>query len=352
MSKSPRHDLVDVHAPRGTPSHPEKRHGHATVLAKFGLIFGFCLIVGSCGLFKGEVTDDANFDLNLDAGGSLPSTSATTPTTLTTLFDYGFVGLPRVNGRTTESSLPPGKPGTLKGVASAEGGAGGGVVRLERIVGDSLVPTDVPIGSDGSFRFTGVPGGRYRIRAWRQPDLALTSPLVFFFDTTKSPATVNLEDGSSLAADGIKVELLAASGVEARISTGPSIPVPGEVAILSVRVGARVLDGDGYLSLSPMVDTPVSIVSSNGWTFQEAGGVTDAEGVAGWYGTCLIEGPTSVTLLVGDQSVTATGPTCRYAAALPSPSLLDPTETPRAPDSPTPFTPDGLPPDRPVLPAQ
>src|SRR5205807_2321830 len=102
--------------------------------------------------------------------------------------DYSDVQLHAVSGRTTSTTVPFG-PGqaTLNGnVSGPDGVEPNAVVHIERLVGSAVGTMDIPTNPDGTWSVPNVLGGRYRVRAWRAPDLALTEPAVFFLGATDS----------------------------------------------------------------------------------------------------------------------------------------------------------------------
>src|SRR5262249_8051564 len=77
-----------------------------------------------------------------------------------------------VPGATT-SSVPVG-PGfaTLSGIAlGPQGPVGGATVHVDRLVGDAVGSVNVAAQADGVWNLPGILGGRYRVRAWRSPDM-------------------------------------------------------------------------------------------------------------------------------------------------------------------------------------
>ena len=85
---------------------------------------------------------------------------------------------------TTSIAIGPGRA-TLNGtVVGPNGPVGGADVHVERLVGSLVAQEDVPTQADGTWSLPGVLGGRYRVRAWRAPDLALTTPQIFFLNGT------------------------------------------------------------------------------------------------------------------------------------------------------------------------
>src|SRR5205085_7477933 len=96
---------------------------------------------------------------------------------------FSGVALPPVPGRTTTSvDNGPGKARLVGNVVGPEGGVPGATVHVERLVGDTVLATDVASNLDGTWQVNGVKGGRYRVRGWRAPDLALVGPVVFFLN--------------------------------------------------------------------------------------------------------------------------------------------------------------------------
>ena len=87
-----------------------------------------------------------------------------------------------VPGATT-STVPRIGPGaaTLNGtVIGPEGPVGGATVEADRLVGDQVAATQTTTAADGSWSISSILGGRYRIRAWQQPSLAVTTPQILF----------------------------------------------------------------------------------------------------------------------------------------------------------------------------
>jgi hypothetical protein len=108
--------------------------------------------------------------------------------TSTTLRDLTKIGLDAVPGRTTTTvDNRPGRA-SLSGTVAAglDGPVGSATVRVQRLVGDAVLQTDLATNPDGSWTLPNVQGGRYRVRAWRAPDLALVDPVVVFLGATET----------------------------------------------------------------------------------------------------------------------------------------------------------------------
>ena len=107
-----------------------------------------------------------------------PTAPAAVSTTTPTIANLAVVPLAAVAGRTT-TTLAVGPGGaTLPGRSSGPAGpVGGADIHIERLVGDRVAAADVIAKADGTLDACPASlGGRYRVRAWRAPDLALTDP--------------------------------------------------------------------------------------------------------------------------------------------------------------------------------
>ncbi|MEO7442047.1 MAG: carboxypeptidase-like regulatory domain-containing protein, partial [Acidimicrobiales bacterium] len=224
-------------------------------------------------------------------GGSLsveplpdpPSTVATTSTVAPA--PLGDVELPSVRGRTTTTVVVVG-PGEANLQGTAIGPAGpvpGASIRVERLVGDTVVTADVTSTADGTWSLPGIAGGRYRARAWRPPDLAQLEPAQFFVGARETfPVELKLDrfDGPS------------ASPVLA-----PSPPVVQQTVSLTVQVSLRSVDPAGIVRAAPIPGARVELSSSTGlWRVATtSSGVTDSSGRARWDVVCGAVGVQSLS---------------------------------------------------------
>ncbi len=172
-------------------------------------------------------------------------------TTTTAAADLAAVPLPRVPGTTsTTVALGPG-PMTIVGkVEGPAGVVGGAVVQLERLVGDGSAFTRVPTASDGTWNLADVLGGRYRVRAWKAPDL-VSSTEVVFIETTDQRA--------------VELRLDTVGGVRVDAAVAPNPPVVDEQVNLKVRVAERTVDADGVVRDAPVAGVTVTIGGSGDW---------------------------------------------------------------------------------------
>lgn len=243
---------------------------------------------------------------------NLPAPPTTIPLpAVTTLPDYSGVNLHDVSGRTTSSTVPLG-PGqaTLNGTVSGPDGVEpNAVVHIERLVGNAVGTMDIPTNPDGTWSVPNVLGGRYRVRAWRAPDLALTAPAVFFLGATESKQValpLTKYDGRSVAA-----------------AIAPRPPVIGQTANLVVRLVVQSVDDQGVVRGSPVVGSTMQLSGSGDWRVRsENPVVTDAAGEGSYVVVCNTTGPQPLGVLVDGQYYDLKLPDC--SSGFVEPSTTDP----------------------------
>lgn len=228
-------------------------------------------------------------------------TVSTTTSTLAPAPDLSQVALPPVPGRMRALvDMRPGG-GTLAGtVAGPEGPVSGAVVHAERLVGDGLASMDVLSGPDGRWRIGGIKGGRYRVRAWRSPDLVLLQPELFFLASTEvRELSLVLElRGGPLAVPAI----------------APDPPLVNQPANLGVRLVERRVDDRGVVRSIPSRGVTLELRGAGQWQVRSSNpAITDATGVARWEVTCVAAGsqPLAVVPLGSQVAVPLALPPCR-----------------------------------------
>lgn len=248
-----------------------------------------------------------------------PPTTRAIPTT-TAVPDLTGVMLREVPGRTTTTvALTPGKATINGSVAGPEGPVPGAVVRAERLVGESRASVDIATAADGTFVLPTLKGGRWRVRTFRAPDLALVKPEVFFLGEGETK-TLNL-----------RVERY--TGVGAASALAPDPPVVGEPANLVVQVTLQSVDANGVVRGVPVPGVRAELVGSGDWRVEGQNvQATDGSGRALWRVRCESPGNQPLSVLVGgEESFPLTLPAC--VAAPPS------TTSTSTPDSTTSSTP-------------
>lgn len=228
-----------------------------------------------------------------------PSTVPLPPTT--TPPDYTGVILPvaqRGRTTTTVAVMGPGKA-NLKGTVTGPDGApvAGAFVQVERQVGDAKVSVDLTSGPDGAWSLPNVMGGRYRVRAWRPPDLAIVEPAFSFLAATDDRT--------------IDIKLAHFFGTAVHPAVAPNPPRVGEPATLVVLVTSRSVDNAGLIQGVPKVGVPVDMAVAGGWAVPAPSAtVTDAEGRARWELVCQASGSQPIRLVVGEEQYTLALPAC------------------------------------------
>ena len=223
-------------------------------------------------------------------------------TTTTAAVDLSQVNLAGVPGRmTTTVQIGPGGATLAGAVIGPEGPVPGAVVHAERLVGDGIAAADVVTQPDGRWVMPGILGGRYRVRAWRAPDLALTNPEVFFLEGAQTKTldlTVNRFQGVSVSA-----------------AIAPSPPIIDEPASLVVQVNERAVDDAGIVRGRPVSGAKAELVGSGDWRVLTANpATTDGAGRVRWQVLCRRAGTQPMSVVVADaQSFPLQLPACTVA---------------------------------------
>lgn len=218
---------------------------------------------------------------------SLPppsSTSSTAPPESTTTVDLSRVALPAVRGETTTTLQETGRASVRGVVVGPDGNVPQAIVRIERLVGDSVQVREVRAGADGTFAVEGLPGGRMRVRAFLPPTLTMAGAEVFF-----------LRDRDTR---DVRLTVTAHTGPDVRASTAPAEPVVGDLVNLLVWVAERVVDERGVARTVPRPGVPVQ-VDVSGWVFVQGRSATDGEGAALFTFRCERAIPVTAMAFIG-----------------------------------------------------
>lgn len=226
------------------------------------------------------------------------ATSSTTstsirPTTTTTTIKPGPI------------TIGPGQAFISGTVVGPAGPVDGATVRIERLVGSATASADVTTSGGGAWRMDSILGGAYRIRAFKAPDLAQSNIEVFFLPATER-RTVDLR-------------LTATGGQQITAVVNPNPPRVNQSATLLVQIGTGRVDDQGRPQLIPMVGLALQLSVGAGQTLESAAQtVTDANGSASWRFRCLVEGPATVSLVIGNGVTQVNVPACAAPAAVPA----------------------------------
>lgn len=238
-------------------------------------------------------------------GGGVPSIDLPTPPTTragatpTTLPDTSDVALAGIPGVTTvpPPALAPGNSRITGTVRGPDGPVGGAIVRIERFVGDASARADIVTRADGTFASDPILGGRYRVRAWRAPDLTTDRPVVFYLDDAKTQP--------------VDLTLTSHGGIDVGASISPNPPYEGALEVLSVSVTGVSVDDNGIVRTAPVAGIAVDLTAPSGWqVFTADPQPTNDAGRATYQVRCTLAGSGGFFATVGGQMFTLDLPSC------------------------------------------
>jgi hypothetical protein len=201
--------------------------------------------------------------------------------------------------------MGPGDAGMGGTVMGPAGPVDGATVRVERIVGKTVVTADVTSTAGGAWQLGSILGGSYRVRAFKPPDLAQSAVEAFFLAANDRKT--------------IDFKLAAAGGERIVASVAPSPPRVDQPATVTVQVGTGRVDDQGRPSITPRPGVVLALTPAAGIVLESAPqAVTDANGAAAWHIRCAVEGATGLTLTIGNAATQVKIPAC--AAVGPAPT--------------------------------
>ena len=238
--------------------------------------------------------------------GSAPLPTDTLPAGLASQSEAPVAGVTT----TTAPPIGPG-PATLNGtVLGPSGPVGGAVVQADRLVGDSVASVRTTSAADGSWSFRDVLGGRWRVRAWKSPDMDLTTPQIVFVSATRSP--------------DMTLQMASYPSRQVSAAINPSVPVAGSPANLVVEVVQPTVSPGGLLSYPPVTGATVTLVGGPDWQVENGNPlVTDGSGDALFTIQCTSPGAAPLSAQVGAAGPVALQmPGCAAPAAPPTTAPL------------------------------
>jgi hypothetical protein len=221
------------------------------------------------------------------------------------------------------SVAPRIRPGqaTLNGtVIGPNGPVGGAVVNADRLVGDQMASTQTTTAADGSWSLSSILGGRYRVRAWQQPSLAMTTPQVLFLAGTETHT--------------MTIQLTAFTGPTVASAFAPANPQVGQVDNLVIQVTTPTVGGDGVVRNLPQVGVSVTLTDGPEWLVHNGNPLsTDTNGQVLFQLSCQAAGSQPLSAEVGAGAVVA----LQLPDCVPPPTTTVPPSTtvPRASTSTT-----------------
>jgi len=195
--------------------------------------------------------------------------------------------IPVVGGRSTITGVVHGPDGPVPGAT----------VRIERFVGTASGSTQVATDGSGHFSLSGALGGRYRVRAWLQPDLStFTAPTGFVADGDSLDLSPDLERHNAVT--------LQLASSQATFSVG----TPGGVRALLTR---ETVDANGVVQAGGVAGSVITLVAADGITITSPNpATTDANGSASWVIECTAEGAHQVSAAIPEASASTVLPAC------------------------------------------
>jgi hypothetical protein len=236
-------------------------------------------------------------------GKALPAPNPGSSTTTTEPVDLTKVSLEpiAVTGKPTSTTRPlgGGKASVAGRVVDPYGASIGGAFIRAVYYGDPNKPEVIEAISleDGTYRFDQVLGGRWRIRAWKTPELATLEDNTFFLGYTE--------------ARQVDLKVKAATDYVVTSSLAPNPPFTGSAVELAVLVMSQAVDEDGVVHRSPVGGAAVTLNIIGKWLLgTDATEATDFNGRAAWTITCAAEGPQQITAIVGGRDWPLNIPAC------------------------------------------
>lgn len=235
-------------------------------------------------------------------------------TTTTAPPDFSGVALAPVAGTTTttEVGVGPGRTTLAGRVDGPDGPVAGATVHLERLVDDAVATLDVLSGKDGVWRAPELLGGRYRVRAWLAPDLAVVEPQILF-----------VPDGETAQVSFV-VERFGATLVD--LAVAPDPPQVSRRTNVVVRVSSQVVGDDGVIRVAPRPGVALALQAGGSWALEGTGqAITDEAGGSTFTLVCGSPGPQPLTVMFTPGEVfPLTPPEC----VVPPPPTTVPPATP------------------------
>lgn len=249
----------------------------------FALAGAAVLLLWTTGCARG--VDSLSFGKPPPVKSAKGSQGPALPANLNTVAQAGVPGA-------TTTTVPPIGPGAASIVGSVlgpNGPVGGATVEADRVVGNSISSTKVTTAADGSFLIGSILGGRYRVRAWQSPTMALTQPEIFFLGATESHQ--------------LALHLDAFTGPDVSTSVNPKVLVVGQIANLAVEVSNPSVDADGVVRDQPQAGVQVTLTDGNAWTVYSGNPLmTGADGQALFQISCSSPGSNPLSVQIGSSA--------------------------------------------------
>jgi hypothetical protein len=237
-----------------------------------------------------------------DDGKALRASVPETTTSSTEPIDLTSVSLePIAAGKATSTTRPlgGGKAAIFGRVIEADGKPVGGAFVRATYYGEPSKPEVIEALSaeDGTYRFEQVLGGRWRIRAWKAPELATLEDNVFFLGYTEQRA--------------MDLKVKAASDIVVTSNMAPNPPFTGTPVELAVLVLTQSVDEEGIVHRSPVGGAAVTLDIRGRWSLVgETTQATEFNGRTAWQLTCDEVGAQPISAFVAGRDWPLNIPAC------------------------------------------
>jgi len=274
-------------ATRSVPQRLIRPGGRVTTVLLAGVVFLLPLLA-ACSKHEGKA---------LPAPKSAETTTTTDPVDLTqvSLTPIALTG----KETTTTRPIGGGKASLFGRVVDSDGNPVPQAFIRATYYGDPTKPEVIEALSldDGTYRFDQVLGGRWRIRAWKAPQLATLEDNAFFLGYTEQRQ--------------LDLKVKAAGAYVVTSSLAPNPPFTGSPVELAVLVLSQTVDDNGVVHRSPVGGAAVTLNIIGRWYLgTDATEATDYNGRAAWTLTCVETGPQPITAVVGGQDWPLNLPVC------------------------------------------
>jgi hypothetical protein len=236
-------------------------------------------------------------------GKALPPPKAAETTTTTDPVDLTQVSLTPIamTGKPTTTTRPVGggKASIFGRVVDTDGNPVPQALVRAIYYGDPTKPETIEALSldDGTYRFDQVLGGRWRIRAWKAPQLATLEDNTFFLGFTEQRP--------------LDLKVKAAGDYVVTSSLAPNPPFTGSPVELAVLVLSQTVDENGVVHRSPVGGAAVTLNIIGHWYLgTDNTEATDYNGRAAWTLTCSETGLQPITAVVGARDWPLSLPPC------------------------------------------
>jgi hypothetical protein len=194
--------------------------------------------------------------------------------------------VPGASATTPPLKIGPGTASLNGSVLGPSGPVAGATVEADRLVGDQVATAKATTAADGSWTIGSILGGRYRVRAWQQPSLAVTTPQIFFLGGSESRS--------------LSIQLTSFTGPNVAAAIAPGTPMVDQPANLVVQVTNPTVGADGVLRNLPDVGVLVALTEGPLWRVQNGNPLpTGPQGTALFQVECQAAGVIPLSVAVG-----------------------------------------------------